>query len=284
MRAFRSFSSRSSRSSAFVSAWGFALLALTQVAAPAAAQDAPKPKEEEKKPEEAPERPRRGGFGGTPDAGQVVEFLSKELDLTGPQEEQIKKIVEAQMAEAFAKMAELWGSGDGEARDKARKVFEDIRISMSKKISEVLTPSQKREFEVLVEQFDRRARDFEEGREVQDDVTQLLNPKPGSKAILMAKAERLLFLPPDETAVLLPYIEAVVNKRIGLYEGRKVRRKDLLNATRGGASKEEVGQRLEEIRAAERFQQLELAAAQADLRGLLTIEQEVRFVASGILD
>lgn len=277
MRSFRSFSP---------SLCSFVLAALLT---PALGQDAPKPaakpQDQEKQPdEERQPRRGRGGFGGAPDASQIVEFLSKELDLTGPQEEQIKKIVEAQMAEAFSKMAELWGSGDGQARDKARKVFDEIRISMSKKISEVLTPSQKREFEVLVEQFDRRARDFEESREVDDDITQLLNPKPGSKRILMAKAERLLFLPPEETAVLLPYIEGVVDKRIGLYEGRKVRRKDLLNATRGGASKAEVGQRLEEIRTAERFQQLELAAAQAELRSLLTIEQEVRFVASGILD
>ncbi|MBL4845908.1 MAG: hypothetical protein JKY65_10300 [Planctomycetes bacterium] len=255
-------------------------LLLTSFALPLAAQD--KPKDGEKKKEESRRSPRRGG--GMGDANGMVEFLDKELDLDEGQKVKIKKIFQDTIADTMAKAGEYFGSSDPKAREKARKLFEGVRIEISKKINEVLSPSQRREFSVLVEQFDSRARSWDQGRIVEDDVSQLLNPRPSSRRIMLAKAESLLFLPPEETAAILPFVITVVDRKLGLYEGRKVRRKDLLNATRAKASKREVLQRLAEIRAAESFQRLELLAAQTKLKELLTIEQEVRFVAAGIID
>ncbi|MGE0710884.1 MAG: hypothetical protein AB7N76_16180 [Planctomycetota bacterium] len=273
----------------------FPLLISLALLTPAFAQDPappapPKPQPEGKqdgqKPGETPRRgpPRFGGGDPSDMSKQVVEFLTKELDLSESQGVQVKKIMDEAMDEVWQKAAEFFGSGDPESMDKARKLFEGVRVTISKRISEVLTDAQRREFEVLVENFDRRAESFEESRRVRDDVSQLLNPKPQSKTILLGKAERLLFLSQDETRVLLPYVEKVVDARLALYEGRRVRRKDLLNASLGGAKKTELAQRVSEIRAAEQFQQLELAAAQQRLKELLTLEQEVRFVAAGILD
>jgi Spy/CpxP family protein refolding chaperone len=252
-------------------------LFLVSLSLPVVAQD-----KDEKKAEKRSER--RRGPGGMGDPKRMVEFLDKELDLDESQKEAIGKIFEEVMADTMAKAGEYFGSGDPQAREKARKLFEDVRITISKRINAVLTPSQRKQFAVMVEQFDRRANKFEQGRIVEDDVTQLLNPKPSSKRILLAKAESLLFLPPEETAAILPFVEKVVERKLGLYEGRKVRRKDLLNATRAKASKQEIQARLVEIRTAERFQRLELLAAQAELKELLTLEQEVRFVAAGIIE
>lgn len=252
-------------------------LLVAACALPAFAQD-PKPDENQERPQ------RRRGPGRMGDPQGMVEFLDKELDLDESQKKAIGKIFEEVMADTMAKAGEYFGSGDPQAREKARKLFEDVRIKISKRINAVLTPVQRKQFAVLVEQFDRRANQFEQGRIVEDDVTQLLNPKPSSKRILLAKAESLLFLPPEETAAILPFVEKVIDRKIGLYEGRRVRRKDLLNATRAKASKQEIEARLLEIRTAERFQRLELLAAQAKLKELLTLEQEVRFVAAGIIE
>jgi len=254
-------------------------LFLVSFSLPAMAQDK---KDGAKREDETPRR--RGGGRGMGDPKQMVEFLDKELDLDESQKVKIEKIFGEVMADTMAKAGEYFGSGDPKAREKARKLFEDVRITISKRINEVLTPSQRKQFAVLVEQFDRRANRFEQGRIVEDDVTQLLNPKPSSKRILLAKAESLLILPPEETAAILPFVEKVVDRKLGLYEGRRVRRKDLLNATRAKATPQEIQDRLLEIRTAERFQRLELLAAQAELKELLTLEQEVRFVAAGIIE
>ncbi|MDC3379393.1 diguanylate cyclase, partial [Planctomycetota bacterium] len=100
----------------------------------------------------------------------------------------------------------------------------------------------------------------------------------------LAKAERALFLGPDETVVVMGFVAAVIDNRRALVEGRQIRRRDLLTAIDSGASSAEVTQRLQEIRTAEQFQSLELAAAEQELRQLLTIEQEARFVTMGVLE
>ena len=61
-----------------------------------------------------------------------------------------------------------------------------MRVAITDKISEVLTPDQKREFEVLVDQYDQRMLGFERRRQAAQDSSQLFNPKPLSKRILMA--------------------------------------------------------------------------------------------------
>ncbi len=267
-------------------------VALLALPAPGWAQETPPtpaPPTGEEAPRGEGEGPERGRYRG-PDgdfAGRAVEFLTRELDLDKGQREQVQAILDDVMQQMFSRMGDMFRGGfnmDEDARAKARQAFEDVRLEVAKRITEVLTPAQRREFEVLVEQFDRRAQSFEQSRRAWEEPSELFNPAPPSKRLLLAKAERSLFLGPDETAVILPYVERVLDARQALYEGRKVRRKDLLNAATAGASGEEIAERMATVRAAEQFQSLELVASQQALRDLLTIEQEARLVVMGILD
>ncbi len=264
------------------------LLSILGSTLPAVAQDTPRPQPAPEGERPEGEQRRRGG-GGPPWmnsgwADQAVDFLSQELDLDPGQREKIKKIMEDTMRDAFAQAAEQLGGGGMPDMDKIRSSMEDVRVKVAEKINEVLSPDQRREFEVLVDSFDRRAQSFEQMRRASEDPTELFDPPPLSKRILLSKAERALFLGPDETAVVMPLIERVLDLRIALNEGLKVRRDDLRTAMAGGASDEEVRQRLDGLRGAEERQRQELTAAEAALREVLSLEQEVRFVAMGILD
>jgi Spy/CpxP family protein refolding chaperone len=259
----------------------------------AAAQEPPRPREGERRPErdgptdEEPTRTR----GGPPWAnsnwtGEAVDWLGRELDLDPSQREKVEKILQNQVADMMKKAAELWNPEQGGMPDynKMRGAFEDVRIGIAEKINEVLTPEQRLEFEQIVDQFDRRSQSFEQRRRAAEDPTELFDPPPISKRILMSKAERALVLGPDETAAVMPLVERVLDLQVQLDEGRKTRRVDLRNAISGGAKDDEVRARLDALRQAEEFQRLELAAARHALREVLTVEQEVRFVTMGILD
>ncbi|RMG07278.1 MAG: hypothetical protein D6731_24175 [Planctomycetota bacterium] len=233
--------------------------------------------------------PRRGrGPFGDPGrfADNAVEFLAKELDLDTEQRERIHELLSRGVQTMWKRVGERMraGGAEGEFMDSFRKAMEDVRVELANEISKLLTPAQRREFEVLVDQFDRRAQRFEQTRRAWERPDQLFNPKPLSRRLALDKAERALFLGPEETAAVMPFVERLVDARLALYEGRKVRRQDLLNAIDGGASPEEIRQRVADIRAAEQFQQLEILAASQALRELLTIDQEARFVAMGLLE
>lgn len=281
------------------------VLILAFVAAPVLAQDAkpekkapakkadtkPKAKKEEKKPARPRYRIPGMGGGGMPSdfSKQAVQFLTKELDLDEKQQKQAKKILDDEIAAVMAKIMDGFAKGqfewgNPESMKKARKEFEKVRINVGTKLSKILTKAQKKEFEVLVEQFDRRAQRFEQSQRVREDPSQLFNPKPLSKQLMMSKAERSLLANKEETTVIMPYVEKVIDAQWALYEGRLIRRKDLLNAARGGASKKELAERVAQVRATEAFQRLELAAARQKLRELLTLKQEVRFVMMGLID
>lgn len=258
------------------------LLLPLALATPALAQDTPQPAPEG---ERAPEGRRRGGppWMNGAWADEAVEFLARELDLDPSQRAKIKKIMEDSVGEAFRKAAEGFGNGPPDF-EKMRGTMEDVRVQVAEKINEVLSPDQRREFEVLVDQFDRRAQSFEQQRRAYEDPTELFDPPPLSRRIVLSKAERALFLGPDETAAVMPLVERVLDLRIALTEGLKVRRDDLRTAIAGGASDDEVRQRLDGLRQSEESQRRALDEAQRALREVLSLEQEVRFVAMGILD
>jgi len=265
------------------------LLALT-FGAPAYAQDPPAPtppKGERRDAEGNPLRTR----GGPPWmnnrwADEAVGWLTTELDLDPGQQAKIKTIMEESVAKAFRQAAENFQFGPDGAPDynKMRTAFVDVRVKVVEEINAVLTPEQRLEFETVVDQFDRRSQSFEQQRRAYEDPTELFDPPPMVKRIVMGKAERSLFLGPDETAAVMPLVERVIDLLVTLGEGRKVRRVDLRSAIDGGASDDEVRQRLDGLRQAEEFQKLELAAAQQALRDVLTVEQETRFVAMGLLE
>lgn len=263
-------------------------LALATLAAPALAQDPPQPTPAPT-PQPEGERPRRGPggmpFGNAEWAGQAVEFLAKELELDAGQQEKIKTILSESMRDAMKKAAETWDPTQGMPdMQKMRGLMEDARVVIAQKIDAVLSPEQRREFEVLVDQFDRRAQSFEQQARAYQTPSEAFDPAPISKRVLLDKAERSLFLGPDETAAVMPYVEKAIDLQIALNEGKKTRRQDLQVAIEGGASEKEIRQRLDGMHDAEDLAKLELAAARTALRELLTLEQEIRMVAMGILD
>ncbi|MCA8925486.1 MAG: hypothetical protein KDD82_27005 [Planctomycetes bacterium] len=232
------------------------------------------------------EAPRRNPFGGDGDmTKRIVDYLTEELQLDDEQAAHVKKVMDEGMKKMFKRMAESWQPGqDRPDFQSMRGPMEEMRLELEKEIESVLTDAQKREFQDLSDNFDRRSQSWEQQARAYEDPTQMFEPAPIRKRILLAKAERSLFLGPDETQVLMPYVEAVLDRRIALAENRKVRREDLRNAKSGGASENEIRQRLNELRSIETLESLQLEAAQAELRALITVQQEVRLVALGILD
>jgi hypothetical protein len=261
-------------------------LALATLAAPVLAQDPPKPTPAPT-PQPEGERRRPGGmpFANAEWAGQAVEFLAKELELDAGQQEKIKTILSQTMRDAMKKAAEQWDPTQGMPdMQKMRTFMEDARVEIAQKIDAVLSPEQRKEFEVLVDQFDRRAQSYEQQARAYQTPSEAFDPAPISKRVLLDKAERSLFLGPDETAAVMPFVEKAIDLQIALNEGRKTRRQDLQVAIEGGASEKEIRQRLDGMHDAEDMAKLELAGARTALRELLTLEQEIRMVAMGILD
>jgi Spy/CpxP family protein refolding chaperone len=271
-------------------------LVLTTALGTAAQDPAPPPAPPRQGDSQAPgptpggDQPAHPGRGGPPWANadwtqQAVEWLTRELDLDPGQQEKIKAILDSSVKDAYRKAAELWDPTQGPPdMEKMRGVMEDARIKIAAQINEVLSPDQRREFESIVDNFDRRAQTFEQRRRAADDPTELFDPPPISKRILLDKAERSLFLGPDETAAVMPLVEKVIDLRIALNEAHKTRRDDLRHAIEAKASDQEVRARIDAMRQAEEFQRLELVSAEQALREVLTIEQEVRMVAMGVLD
>ena len=229
-------------------------------------------------------RPPMGGLPGADFSRQAAQFLKDELDLDSEQTEKVKGVFDGAMRDAMRSMAEQWRPGEDFNFERIRAGVEDMRVKVTRDISAVLTEAQKREFEALVENFDRRAQRWEQSRRAWDDPVLAFEPPPISKKVLLDKVERALALTPDELRLVMPLVEDVIDKRIARQEARIIRRKDLTDAIDGGATKNEVDQRLREIRATEQFEQLELVAAQQKLRDLLTLQQEIKLVTLNVLD
>lgn len=256
----------------------FVALAIV-LAAPVAAQEG--------QPQPQPPRERRGppmGMPGGEWTRQAAQFLKDELDLDDEQVERVKGVFDQAIPNAMRKMAEAWGAGEEFNYDRLRGAMDEVRVQVTRDIAQVLTPAQQREFDALIEQFDQRAQRWEQGRRAYDDPMLAFEPAPLSKRVLMEKAERALGLPPEELRVVLPLVEKVIDRKMARQEARIIRRKDLTAAIDGGATPDEVQQRVRELRASEQFEQLELVAAMQELRDVLTIEQEIRLVTMGVLD
>ena len=91
--------------------------------------------------------------------------------------------MEESMQVAMQRMAELWGSGEQPDRAAMRDAFVQMRVDMANRVSESLTPAQQREFEVLVEQFDRRMQGWDRGRRASEAIRRIRRPNraPGCR-------------------------------------------------------------------------------------------------------
>ncbi len=218
-------------------------------------------------------------------AKQMVGLLRHELDLSEEQVERVTRILQDGIKSAMKKMFERMGDDNPPTPEQRKKDETDIREGILGKIREVLDAGQKREFEALVKEFDQRLGRFERQQNAPGGpAAQWFEGELPTKERLLVKTENVLLLNEEEKAVVLPRVDAVVTARAALREARLERRRDLSRAVHGGAKEDEMKERLHALRAKEDQLKERLEKAEADLRELLSIDQEARLVAIGVLD
>jgi len=218
-------------------------------------------------------------------AKSMVKLLKAELELSDDQADKVSTAIQDGIRAAFKQAMKHMGEEepDEEAIAKER---DEIRDGILGKVRGVLDDTQKKEFEVLIKEFDQRAGQFERAsREAPGgDALVWLEGELPTKERLLLKAENCLLLNEDEKKVVLPKVDAVVSARMKLREVRREQRRNLAQAVRAGAKEDEVRERLHSLRNRQVELARELAKAQEELRELVTIDQEARLVAIAILD
>lgn len=240
------------------------VLALVLPAAPARAQDAPPESEMAK---------------------QMVKILKEELELSDEQTAKITTAIEDGFKDGMKRMLKRMGEQDEPDPNLMRKEGEEIRANILGKIRESLDEDQKKQFEVLVKEFEKGNGRFERGRgQPGGDASVWLDGEIPSKERLILKAENVLLLTEDEKKVVLPKVDAVITAREKMRETKKEQRRNLSQAVRAKAKEDEVRERLHALRNKQSELEKSLEKNAEDLRELLTLDQEARLVAIGILD
>jgi Spy/CpxP family protein refolding chaperone len=204
----------------------------------------------------------RGGFGG----------LDQLKDLLGLTPDQVQKLDDIQ-ADMRAQMREMRnGGGD------MRTLMQDMMTKTRDKIRGILTDAQKPKFEEFVKQQEERMRNGGgPGGGFGRDPAQM-------KKRLMDDAEKALMLSADEKAAVMPLIEKAVDARTQTRTDGDKRREEFLTFVKKTSTPEEVKAKLEEYRKAREADSDKVKTAQKALRDVLTIEQEAKLVALGILE
>jgi hypothetical protein len=220
-----------------------------------------------------------------------VEILRVELAL---RDDQIGKVSDA-LEKGFVKLM-----ANMDARKNGADPDDDaVKDELVADLKTVLDESQSGQLDILVKEFETQTGRFEMG--TPDDLTpENLLAVPDEKAAARAdlwfegdlptaerallKAEDVLILSEEEKKIVLPRVAAVVAARRALHDGRHERRKNLSLAMKGGAKEDEIKERVHDFRDKSVELEKRLDKAQGDLRDVVTIDQEARLVAIGILD
>ena len=214
----------------------------------------------------------------------MVKVLKDELELTDEQTSKITETLQSGIRDGMKKMMKHMGEEEPD-QETIQKEAEEMRTQITSKIKSLLDDEQKKEFDVLVKEFDQRAGSFNRGRGAPGgDASAWLEGELPSRERLLLKAENALLLTQDEKRVVLPKVEAVIAIREKMLEARREERKNLGQALHAKAKEDEVRERLHVFRNKQATLEKELAQAEEALRELVTIDQEARLVAIGILD
>jgi hypothetical protein len=214
----------------------------------------------------------------------MVKVLKDELELTDEQTSKITETLQSGIRDGMKKMMKHMGEEEPD-EEQIKKEADDMRSEITSKIKALLDDEQKKEFDVLVKEFDQRAGSFNRGRGAPGgDAAAWLEGELPSRERLLLKAENALLLTQDEKRVVLPKVEAVIAIREKMLEARREERRNLGQALRAKAKEDEVRERLHGLRNKQAGLQKDLVKAEEELRELVTIDQEARLVAIGILD
>jgi Spy/CpxP family protein refolding chaperone len=237
-------------------------LAVALSFAPAAQAQAENPESDGVRPEQNDRRQgRRRGGGGR--RGMDPARMQEELGLSDEQVAQMQQMREEMRAE----MRAMRESGEGFNRE----AMQAMREKMQGKMQEILTPEQLEKYQSMRGRRDRGGRD-RGGRD----------RKP--KRDLKAEALTALALEGDAKVVVEPMIEAVVAARKAQGEAVRSARDTLKQAIEGQTDEGAITTAVAEFRKARDEARAKTEEAQGDLRELLTVEQEAKLVALGLLD
>jgi periplasmic protein CpxP/Spy len=245
------------------------VVAASLLFAPAAlAQDGPAPEGREER------RERRGGRGGM---GLPIERLTEELGLTPEQVTQAEAIGE-EMRTAMREMFQNGGMEGG--REKIREMFE----AQFAKIEAILTPEQKEKFTAFREQMNERMQRF--GGERGGPGGERGGPgNPGrGRARLREEALAALALSEEEASVVTPLLDATLTARETSRADDDTRRRAFSDKLKETTDPEAVNTLLAEFRAAREAGRATVKTSQDQLREVLTVDQEAKLVALGLLE
>jgi hypothetical protein len=230
--------------------------------------------EGEKPKQQDPPRRQRPQFGGLP-----IEQLKEKLALSDEQVKKLEQINEESNAEFRKEMQELQKDGNLDYA-KMREIMPKRMAALKEKVKEVLTEEQKPKFEEWSKEQEKQMK--RQGNGFGRDPESM-------KKRLYDQAEKELTLTADEKNAVMPLVQKVLDARAEARVNGDKRRAEFTEFVKkvGGtdeAAKNELQKKLDEFRKAREAEQARIRDAQQALREVLTIENEAKLVAIGILD
>ena len=225
-----------------------------------------------------PERDRRA-MGG-PMGMMGGRMLAGAMDQLGLDEEQKKKVQE--VADRHA--------------EETSKLFEERMQRFFDEVSKLLTDEQRVRLEDLRARFGEMRRGGTEAREGPGGAGGRPEGRWGNRPgelrggmrggdRLVEEATKALFLTPEDEKIIGPMIRKTLQARNAQMQKVREKRREFEEFARaGGASEKELAARLAEFRKVRDEAESALKAQQEELRSLLTIEQEAKLVALGVLE
>jgi hypothetical protein len=244
-------------------------------------------------------RPVRSQDDGKDEGSQLMQslvtLLRQELDLNDDQVGKVTTVLEKGMTHLFVNMLARQNGEDPDDDLVKDEIMDGLRG--------VVDDAQRKELDVLLHEFETQTGRFQLGVPDEDNLDLDTPFAPSADKIALSKnadlwfegdlptaerlalkADNILILSEDEKKVVLPRVKAVVEARRALRDERHERRKSLGIAAKAGASKGECKERLHGLRRKTVELENRLSKAEDELREVVTLEQEARLVAVGILD
>ena len=218
----------------------------------------------------------RGGGGFGRGMNLPVEQMKEALGLSDEQVAQLQAL-NAELRTKGEELRELFQSGDFET---ARAKMQELRGELEKRRDEILTPEQRTKFQEQMQQFGRRFMGGEEG----GPGGRGGRGRGNNKVRLREEAVKALALTPEEQAVVMPLLDAVLDTRELLQREGDERRDGFLKKVRETTDQQALATLLAEYRTARDKDGETLKQSSAQLREVLTVEQEAKLVGLNILD